>query len=228
MTNSLGWLRQELGDFGSARELDRESVDIGKRIKNPNVEISALINLGYDHMNLGDAGSALPLLEETTVRVEKFAFGAHRWRWSIHLRIYLAEALIAVGRPEEALIPLEQALVQARSTGCMKYVGKAHALRAQTAAIARRWREAEPDAMEAVRIAREIAYPTLIWQAADLLASIQAQRGKGDEAGAAARLTVETIEGLAARAPDLALRRSFMNWPRVLAALETAERLRRG
>jgi len=228
LTNSLGWLRQELGDFGSARELDRESVDIGKRIKNPNVEISALINLGYDHMNLGDAGSALPLLEETTVRVEKFAFGAHRWRWSIHLRIYLAEALIAVGRPEEALIPLEQALVQARSTGCMKYVGKAHALRAQTAAIARRWREAEPDAMEAVRIAREIAYPTLIWQAADLLASIQAQRGKGDEAGAAARLTAETIEGLAARAPDLALRRSFMNWPRVQAALETAERLRRG
>ena len=32
----------------------------------------------------------------------------------------------------------------------------------------------------------------------------------------------------AARAPDSALRRSFMNWPRVQAALETAERLRRG
>src|SRR6266851_5448471 len=228
LTNSLGWLRQELGDFGSAIELDRESVDIGKRIKNPNVEISALINLGYDHMNLGAVGSALPLLEETTVRVEKFAFGAHRWRWSIHLRVYLAEALLAVGRPEEALIPLEQALVQARSTGCMKYVGKAHALRAQTAAVARRWREAEPDAMKAVRIAREIAYPTLIWQAAHLLADIQAQLGKGDEAGAAARLAAETIEGLAARAPDSALRRSFMNWPRVQAALETAERLRRG
>ncbi len=78
------------------------------------------------------------------------------------------------------------------------------------------------------RIAREIAYPTLIWQAADLLASIRAQLGKGDEAGAPARLAAETIEGLAARAPDLALRRSFMNWPRVQAALETAERLRRG
>ena len=228
LTNSLGWLRQELGDFGSAIELDRESVDIGKRIKNPNVEISALINLGYDHMNLGDVGSALPLLEETTVRVEKFAFGAHRWRWSIHLRIYLAEALLAVGRREEAVIPLEQALVQARSTGCMKYVGKAHALRAQTAAAARRWGEAEPDAVEAVRIAREIAYPTLIWQAAHLLADIQVQLGKGDEASAAARLAAETIEGVAARAPDSALRRSFMNWPRVQAALETAERLRRG
>jgi tetratricopeptide (TPR) repeat protein len=228
LTNSLGWLRQELGDFGSAIELDRESVDIGRRINNPNVEISALINLGYDQMNLGDVGSALPLLEETTVRVEKFAFGAHRWRWSIHLRVYLAEALLAAGRPEEALIPLEQALVQARSTGCLKYVGKAHALRAQAAAVGRHWREAEPDAVEAVRIAREIAYPTLIWQAAHLLASIQAQLGKGEEAGAASRLATQTIEGLAARAPDQTLRRAFMNWSRVEAALETAERLSRG
>ncbi len=228
LTNSLGWLCQELGDFERATELDRESADIGKRIKNPNVEISALINLAYDHMNLGDAGSALPLLEETTVRVEKFAFGAHRWRWAIHLRVYLAEALLAVGRPEEALIPLEQALVQARSTGCLKYIGRAHALRAQTAAVARRWPEAEADAVEAVRIAREIEYPALIWQAAHLLASIQARLGKEDEAGVAARLTAETIEGLAARAPDSALRRSFMNWPRVQAALETTERLRRG
>jgi hypothetical protein len=37
----------------------------------------------------------------------------------------------------------------------------------------------------------------------------------------------ETIENLAARAPESALRDSFINWPRVQVALTTAERLRR-
>jgi tetratricopeptide (TPR) repeat protein len=228
LTNSLGWLRQELGDFGSAIELDRESVDIGEAHQEPErrdqrADQSRLRphEPGRRRQRSAAPGGDDGPRREVRVRGPSLAVvdsspGLPR-----------AEALIAAGRPEEALIPLEEALVQARSTGCMKYVGKAHALRAQTAAVARRWRKAEPDAVEAVRIAREIAYPTLIWQAAHLLADIQAQLGKGDEAGAAARLAAETIEGLAARAPDSALRRSFMNWSRVQAALETAERLRR-
>ncbi|HMH48683.1 MAG TPA: adenylate/guanylate cyclase domain-containing protein [Candidatus Acidoferrum sp.] len=228
LTNSLGWLRQELGDFRASQELDRESADIGQRINNPNVEISALINLAYDHLNLDDVTSALELLEDSRVRIEKFAFGAHRWRWSIHLRVYLAEALLAAGRGEEALIPLEEALVQARATGCLKYVGKAHALRAQIAAGAGRWSDAERDAADAVRIGRDIAHPTLMWQAAHALARAQRETGRLDEASATARTIVDTIQSVAIRAPEPSLRDSFMNWSRVQAALETAERLRRG
>jgi tetratricopeptide (TPR) repeat protein len=228
LTNSLGWLRQELGDFRAASKLDRESVDIGKRINNPNVEISALINVAYDHLHTGDVVGALQLLEDTKVRVEKFAFGAHRWRWAIHLRVYLGEALLAGGRGDEALIPLEEALVQARETGCLKYVGKAHALRAQVMAGAQRWSDAERDAAEAVRIGRDIGHPTLIWQASHALARAQAEIGRREEASATARTLVDTIQSVAARAPEPALRDSFLTWSRVQAALETAERLRRG
>jgi class 3 adenylate cyclase/tetratricopeptide (TPR) repeat protein len=228
LINSLGWLRQELGDFRTSSELDRESVDIGQRIKNPNVEISALINVAYDHLNADDAVTALRLLEDTKVRVEKFAFGAHRWRWSIHLGVYLAEALLASGRGDEALIPLAEALVQARETGCLKYVGKAHALRAQVMADAGQWSAVERDAAEAVRIARDIAHPTLVWQAAHVLARAQREIGHLDEASATAQTIVDTIQSVAARAPEPALCDSFLNWPRVQAALETAERLKRG
>ena len=97
LTNSLGWLYQELGDFRRSTELNRESQEMGHRIKNQNVEVSALINIGYDHFHLGETDKALAVLEDSLVRVEESAFGAHRWRWAMHLATYLAEALLAAG-----------------------------------------------------------------------------------------------------------------------------------
>ena len=85
LTNTLGWLYQELGDFRRATEYNREAAEIGRQAKNANVEVSSLINLSLDELNLGDPRKALALMEETQERVEKFAFGAHRWRWSNHL-----------------------------------------------------------------------------------------------------------------------------------------------
>ena len=138
--NTRGWLHQELGDFRNAAEFDREGVDLGQQAKNPNAEISALINLGLDYLHLGEPPRALALLEDTIGRVEKQAFGAHRWRSTIHLWVYLAETLLAIGRPEAALVHIENALRQARPTRSTKYVAKCHALRGQIALDVRQCR----------------------------------------------------------------------------------------
>ncbi len=227
LQNTLGWLHQELGDFRRSVELDRESADLGRAAKNPNVEISALINLGLDHLNLGESPRALALFEETMVRVEKQGFGAHRWRWAMHLSTYLAEALLTIGRPEQALGQVENALVQARPTGSTKYVAKCHALRGQIALQGRQWSQAEADLAEALRIARRIQYPTLTWQAAHMLARAQAEQKKVEEAVATARLAADTIAAVAARAPDAAVKSTFLAWPRVQAAMEDLERIQR-
>ena len=71
LTNTLGWLHQELGDFQHAAEYDRDSADLGQRIGNSNVEISALINLGFDYLHLGEPEKALSLLETTLSRAEQ-------------------------------------------------------------------------------------------------------------------------------------------------------------
>ncbi len=225
LTNTLGWFHQELGDFAGAIEHDRESVDIGRGIKNPNVEISASINLGFDYLNLGDPARCVSLLEETLVRVEKFAFGAHRWRWAIHLQAYLAEALIETGQPDAALAQLERGLAQALATGSRKYVARCHALRGEIALRAGQWGPAEADLEEALRIARAIGYPTLIWQSADRLARARAGAGRVEAAVTAARLAAETIDAVAARIPDSALRATFLAWPRVEAARDELVRL---
>ena len=160
--------------------------------------------------------------------MEKFAFGAHRWRWSIHLAVYLAEALRATGEADRALLEADRALVQARATGSTKYVARCHALRGEIALGARQWPQAEAELREALRIGQSIGYPTITWQAAHLLARARAGGASIDAAVAAARLAKETIDAVAARAPDAALRRTFLAWPRVERALDDLSSLERG
>lgn len=224
LTNTLGWLHQELGDFRRAVELDRESADLGQRIKNSNVEISALINLGFDYLNLGEPQRALSLFEETLLRVEQFAFGAHRWRWIIHLHAYLAQVLLATGEPGKALVRVEKGLLQARSTGSMKYIAKSHALRGEIALGMRQWSQAETALDEALKLAQQIGYPTLIWQVVHLLAWAQAGQHKMDDAFTTASLAVETIEAAVVKISDPALKQTFLIWPRVQAVREDLDR----
>jgi tetratricopeptide (TPR) repeat protein len=228
LTNSLGWLYQELGDFRRALDCDREAIEIGQRVKNSNVEVSGLINLAYDHLQLGQPERALPLLEETAVRVEKHSFGAHRWRWTNHLTLYIAEALLATGDPERARAQADIGLAQARATGSLKYVSKAHALRGEAALRAGQWTQAESDLRQALAVAAQIGYPTLTWQTGDLLAQALRAQQRMDEAHDTARAAVEVIDWVASRVPEASLRASFLGWQRVQAARETLDRLARG
>ncbi|HET8579278.1 MAG TPA: adenylate/guanylate cyclase domain-containing protein [Methylomirabilota bacterium] len=235
LTNTLGWFYQELGDFRRSKELNRESQDIGHRIKNPNVEISALINLAYDQFQLGEPRDGLLLLEDGLGRVEKQAFGAHRWRWAMHLATYLAEIRLALGEPEQALLQADKALAIARKTGSLKYAAKNHLLRGLIVMAGRDVARAEADLREAVATARRIEHPSLIWQSAHGLARALASladgprgdRSKAEEAFQLATIAADTIRSIAERAPDPALREAFLAWAPVQAALEDLERLRR-
>src|SRR5438034_453065 len=187
LINTLGWLYQELGDFRRAHEHNRESVDMAARINNSNVEISAAINIGLDYLAFGEATRAVGHLEETLTRIEKFGYGAHRWRWTIHATAYLAEALLAAGNPAAAQVQAERALAQAHATGCMKYVGKCHALLGEIALAERNSSRAIEELSRALGIARQIGYPVLTWQAAHRLAGTEWEVGKRDDAFAHAR-----------------------------------------
>jgi hypothetical protein len=226
MTNTLGWLYQEFGDFTRARELDHESADLAHRIKNGNVETSALINIGFDTYHEGAPDRALGLFEETLVRAEK-VFGSHRWRWSMHLRLGLAMALGALGRDGEALAEATRGLGEADETGSTKYVGWFHLLQGELALRAGQAAVAVTELKWALEVAQRIGFPTLTWQSAHRLSEAQAADGHLTDAAAAAILAAETIERMAAEAPDARCRETLLAWPRVQAAYETLERVRR-
>jgi hypothetical protein len=109
----------------------------------------------------------------------------------------------------------------------MKYIARFHALRGEIALVARQWSQAEADCREALRIARQISYPTLTWQAAHLLACSQAGQNNLEAGFATVQLAVETIDAVAARIPDPALRQTFLAWPRAQAVRVEQDRLSR-
>ena len=226
LTNTLGWLYQEFGDFTRARELNRESADLGHRIKNGNVETSALINIGFDTYHQGAPDKALELFEDTLVRAEK-AFGAHRWRWAMHLRLGLAMSLGALGRDGDAIAQAARGLHQAEQTGSMKYVGWFHLVQGELALRAGQPAVAVTELERALEIARRIGFPTLTWQSAHRLSEAQVAGGHLTEAASAAILAAETIERMVAEAPDARCRETLFSWPRVQAVYETLERVRR-
>jgi len=226
MGNTEGWLRQEYGDFAGALEVNRESFDIAHHIKNGNVEISALIDLGFNDLALKGPQAALTLFEETVERARK-AFGAHRWRWSMHLAFGLATALMMLGRDGEALAEANRGLADAEQTDSSKYVGWFHARRGELALRGGESVAAAESLGRAVAIGRRIGYPTLTWQAADVLARAHMMLGAADEARAAARLAEDTVAAIAAAAPEPALAETLSRWPRVVQMRETVERVRR-
>jgi hypothetical protein len=219
-------MHQELGDFQRAAEYDCDSADLGQRIGNSNVEISALINLGFDYLHLDEPEKALALLETLLSRAEQ-GFGAHRWRWIMHLCACIVETLLVLGAPDQALIQVERGFSEARATGSMKYIARFHALGGEIALAAQQWSQAEADCREALHFARQISYPALTWQAAHLLARSQAGHNNLEAACATGQLAVETIDAVAARIPDLALKETFLAWPRAQAVRAEQDHLSR-
>jgi hypothetical protein len=226
MGNTEGWLRQEFGDFAGALEVNRESLDIGRRVKNGNVEVSALIDLGFNDLALKGPQPALTLFEETLERARK-AFGAHRWRWAMHLAFGLSTALMMLGRDSEALAEANRGLADAEQTDSSKYVGWFHARRGELALRGGDARAAAENLGRAVAIGRRIGYPTLTWQAADVLARAHMALGAAEDARAAAQLAEDTVAAIAAAAPEPALAETLARWPRVLQMRETVERVSR-
>jgi class 3 adenylate cyclase/tetratricopeptide (TPR) repeat protein len=226
ITNSLGWLHQEFGDFRRALELDREAAELGRHHRIGNVEVSSQLNLGGDLVRLGEPREALTLLTGIVDAVEK-GRGSHRWRWDMRVSVGIAEALLALHRGDEALAWIERAAATALSTRSAKYLGKCHALRGELAILGQRWDDAVTELEPALALAHSIEYPTLTWQAAHLLARAQAAAGQLEKAAGTARVAVETIDLVAARAPEPALRRTFNEWARVQTAREELDRILR-
>jgi tetratricopeptide (TPR) repeat protein len=129
LLNTLGWFHREFGEISRAITYNQESVLIGRTSNIPNVEISALINLGLDYHALGHREQALSYLNPTHDRVEREALGSHRWRWQIRLLIGLAELSYTTGAYDQALRYVDEGLKEAQRTSSQKYVALGWALR---------------------------------------------------------------------------------------------------
>jgi len=225
MTNTLGWLHSEFGDLVSAIEYDQESEEVGRRFSIPNVEISALINLGIDHFLLGQHERALSYLQPTLDRVQHEAFGAHRWRWKIRLLIGLADVYYAWGAYEQALRYLEDGLKEAQATSSQKYIAKGWTLRGKIAAKLGGIESAGAELQRAFTLAEQLAIPTILYQVAYDLGQWYETTGQEENAAMLYGKAKATVEHMATAVKDDDLRSNFLKSKSVQAIYDCAVRL---
>jgi class 3 adenylate cyclase/DNA-binding winged helix-turn-helix (wHTH) protein/tetratricopeptide (TPR) repeat protein len=224
LTNTLGWFSREFGAVSRAIELDHESMELGRSSGISNVEISALVNLGLDYLALGQYERALASLSPTLERVQREAFGVHRWRWQMKLLIGLAEVHSATGAYEHALRFVEEGLEQAQATGSQKYIAKAWALRGKILIALRQQEAGGRELQRAFRLVEQLRSPSLTYPIAYDLGQWFDMIGKERQAAAFYGQAKATIEHMLAAVEDPALQASFRQYRSVQAILACAAR----
>jgi class 3 adenylate cyclase/tetratricopeptide (TPR) repeat protein len=225
MMNTLGWLHSEFGDVAQAMEYDQESAKLGQAYGISNVEISALINLGLDHFLLGQHERALSCLDPTLDRVQREAFGAHRWRWTIRLLVGLAGVHYARGAYEEALRYVEQGLKEAQATTSQKYVAKGWALRGKILAQLGDRETAGAELQRAYTLAEQLGCSALSYPIAFDLGRWYETVGQEQESAVLYTKAKAAVEHMATAIEDEGLRAIFHKSAPVQAIYDCAVRI---
>jgi tetratricopeptide (TPR) repeat protein len=225
MKNQLGWFYRELGAVSRAAECDHESTDLGRTHTIPNVEISALINLGLDYLALGQPTRALSYLAPTLDRVVHAGFGVHRWRWRIRLFIGLAELSYATEDYDQALRYVEEGLQEAQRTSSQKYVAMGWAWRGKIIAKLGNADVAGTELQRALSLAEQLQSPSLLYPIAYDLGYWYETTGKEREAASLYSQAKATIAQMATSVEDEALRSTFLQSALVQEIHERAARL---
>jgi tetratricopeptide (TPR) repeat protein len=225
LTNTLGWFHREFGDAARAVEYDQESLELGRASGVPNVEISALINLGLDYLALGQYTRAFSYLEPTLKRVAHEVFGTERWRWKARLLIGLAELSLTTGAYDQALRYVEAGIKEALATSSQKYVALGWALRGKIAAQLGDAETAETELQRALALINALQSPSLLYPIAYDLGHWYESTGKEREAITLYGKAQAIIEQMATAVEDAALRAAFLQSALVQAINERMARL---
>ena len=209
LTNTLGWFHNEFGDVSRAVEYDHESLEFGRKYRISHVEISALINLGLDYLVLGQHERARSYLEPTLDRVQREAFGPHRWRWTVRLLIGLAKLSYTTGAFEQALRYVEEGLKEAQATSSQKYVAQGWALRGKIVAKLGNTDAAGAEFQRALTLAEQLQSPALYYPLAYDLGQWYETIKKEKEAAVLYGKAKAAIEHMSAAVEDEALRSIF-------------------
>jgi tetratricopeptide (TPR) repeat protein len=225
LLNTLGWFHSECGAVARAMEYDQESLELGCTHRIANVEISALINLGLDYLALGQHARAQSYLESTLERVQREAFGVHRWRWKIRLLIGLAELYYTTGAYEQAQRTVDEGLQEAQATSSQKYVAKGWALRGKILTRLGQIEVAGHDLKRAYALAERLSSPSLHYPIAYDLGQWYERAGQEQQAATLYTTAKASITHLMTAVEDETLCEAFQRSGLVQALWTCAARL---
>jgi DNA-binding SARP family transcriptional activator len=198
--NTLGTIYHELGQPTRAAELHLESAALAERTGLDEALAHARIGLAELSLDAGDLAQARQSIEAARHIVhDPLVF----YSWRARLRWQLARGRLALleGRLDDALQAAQAVLTEAKATASPKYEVLALVHRGQVLGP----RDGLADLRSAVRLARRLEAPPLVYRAVAALA----RAVPGAERARLQRLASDTAEALASPLPD-DLRRAFL------------------
>jgi predicted ATPase/DNA-binding SARP family transcriptional activator len=224
LLNTEGWVHQEIYDLHTSLRLNAEGAKVAQDLGEIESEANALVNLGVDHLWLGDLDQADRCFVEAWALLDR-QFGGYRWRWKTRLLAAWGELYLARGDAMEALGYADRCLKLAVRTSSRKNLVKGWRLRGEALADLGRLDEAADELGQAVVAAEEIGNPPLIWKSHFSLGQVLEHQGRSLEAGREYQMAVDAIEATAAGLRDADLRESFLRAGPVCAVCAARSRL---
>ena len=151
--NYLGDSHFYAGDYGTARQQYDRALQVANRAKNHEWETVSQFNLAKLDVVQNRSAAAIPVLKKLVDETETVGRRAE----SVQASIYLAEALIDTGKPQDAQQELDRALNRAEKLGLMIEQARAHYLMGEIYSKTGKTNQYAPQYQEAVRILEAIS-----------------------------------------------------------------------
>ena len=123
--NTLGWVLAEEGNLEEALKLNdlslREAIETG----DPETIHNAAVNVGENHLSLGNLKEARKILDSTWEEVKRSGLSYNRWRYKTRLLIALSELHGGMGERERGLYFARKAVKMAEKSGARKHLARA-------------------------------------------------------------------------------------------------------
>lgn len=161
--NGIGWVSREMGELGSAIELNEGCVEFSRRTKGAEAEANALINLVYDYLLADELNKSEDALERILPLYERERW--NRWRfYGIRHNAAQAEYLLARRKLDRAEEHARALLANAEQNSVAKYAAIARRLLGEIAAASGDTQKAEEELTSSLEPFATHPMPLIEWR----------------------------------------------------------------
>lgn len=210
--NVLGWIHHDLSNIELALKYNNEALEIARtyqeRIGVGTAQPACLANLGTDYLYKNDYENAEKCFKEASSLVH-----LHQWvKWRFETRILagFGEISLARGDYAKALKFAEDSLAISEKASAKKYVVKGLKLKAEALAKKSNIEEAIEVMQNALKLAKEVGNPPLLWQTHYSLGLLLEKHGNPQKASEHHAEAIALIEETASRLEDASLKNSLL------------------
>jgi tetratricopeptide (TPR) repeat protein len=141
------------GDYGSAKQQYEKALQVAIKLKSRQLLANSRFGLAKLDVVQGRSASAIPVLKKQVEEFDSLGLKAG----SVQSSIYLAEALLANTKPDEAQQELDRTLKRAEKLGLLVEQARAHYLIGQALGKLGKSNQATPHYRDSVRILESIS-----------------------------------------------------------------------